>query len=158
MFKRILCATDGSANAGDALEVARSLAFADDATLTVVHVVERIVTDRGLAWYAGEEDVVSRVRRTEAELSAAGLDVSTKIIDRFGIQPATIIAGVAQSLDSDVIVVGTRGVSSHSGMLVGSVTPRLLHAAPCPVLAVPPRPVAPAPASLTEQDAAIYLG
>ena len=34
-------------------------------------------------------------------------------------------------------MVGTRGHTPLGGMLLGSVTQRLLHIAPCPVLAVP---------------------
>ena len=37
-----------------------------------------------------------------------------------------------------MIVVGTRGRTALSGLLLGGVTQRLLHIAPCPVLAVPP--------------------
>ena len=43
----------------------------------------------------------------------------------------------ARELSADVIVVGTRGHGRRSGMLLGSVTQRLLHVAPCPVVAVP---------------------
>lgn len=33
---------------------------------------------------------------------------------------------------------GTRGYPAIGGLLLGSVTQRLLHIAPCPVLTVPP--------------------
>jgi nucleotide-binding universal stress UspA family protein len=41
--------------------------------------------------------------------------------------------------ESDAIVVGTRGHTPIAGLLVGSVTQRLLHIAPCPVIVVPNR-------------------
>jgi nucleotide-binding universal stress UspA family protein len=52
---------------------------------------------------------------------------------------AHAIADVAAEAEGDVIVVGTRGHTAFSGLLLGSVTQRLLHIAPCPVLAVPNR-------------------
>jgi nucleotide-binding universal stress UspA family protein len=46
-------------------------------------------------------------------------------------------AAVARDTPADVIVVGTRGHGRVAGLLLGSVTQRLLHIAPCPILAVP---------------------
>ena len=51
--------------------------------------------------------------------------------------PAHMIAQVAERLKADVIITGTRGHTAIAGILLGSVTQRLLHLAHCPVLVVP---------------------
>ncbi len=47
------------------------------------------------------------------------------------------IASIADDADADLIVCGTRGHSAVAGLLLGSVTQRLLHLARQPVLVVP---------------------
>ncbi|HEX5192075.1 MAG TPA: universal stress protein [Solirubrobacteraceae bacterium] len=49
------------------------------------------------------------------------------------------IADAASEGQGDVIVVGTRGHTAIGGLLLGSVTQRLLHVAHCPVVVVPTR-------------------
>jgi nucleotide-binding universal stress UspA family protein len=46
-------------------------------------------------------------------------------------------AEIARAVGADVIVVGIRGHTQLAGLLLGSITQRLLHVAPCPVLAIP---------------------
>jgi nucleotide-binding universal stress UspA family protein len=51
--------------------------------------------------------------------------------------PAHAIEEIAEGADADLIVAGTRGHAPVSGLLLGSVTQRLLHIAKRPVLVVP---------------------
>jgi nucleotide-binding universal stress UspA family protein len=140
MFSRILWATDGSDNADRALAVAKSLASQERAPLTIAHVVQKIATsgDKALGWYADEDRVTAKLKRIEAELSEEGLDVTLTVVNHVGPQPAHEIADLARETGADLIVVCTRGHGALPGLLLGSVTQRLLHVAPCPVLVVPP--------------------
>ncbi|MGZ4166791.1 MAG: universal stress protein [Solirubrobacteraceae bacterium] len=140
MFKRIMWATDGSENADRALAVAKSLASEETATLTIVHIVQKIATsgDKALGWYANEELVEAKVEQVASQLSKEGVNVSVKMVTHVGPQPAHQIAELAREAGADLIVVGSRGHGVISGLVLGSVTQRLLHVAPCPVLVVPP--------------------
>ena len=52
--------------------------------------------------------------------------------------PANVLAEVAARDGADVIVIGTRGHSTIAGILTGSVAHRLVHAAHCPLMMIPP--------------------
>jgi nucleotide-binding universal stress UspA family protein len=51
---------------------------------------------------------------------------------------ADVIVGRAATDAADLIVMGTRGRTGIKGLFVGSVAERVLRAAPCPVMVVPP--------------------
>lgn len=144
MFKTIVWATDGSPNADHALPVAKALAQEHGTALVVVHIVQRFATETGLAVHADEELVKDRLESVVEGLSGEGIDATLKIVNHIGPQPAHEIADVARELGADLIVLGTRGHGSVAGLLLGSVVLRLLHVAPCPVVAVPAIP-SPAP-------------
>jgi nucleotide-binding universal stress UspA family protein len=138
MFKTIIWATDGSEAAARALETALGLRAESGGKLVVVHADERLGGRAGGApVLADEEDVRARLSAEVAELKESGTDATLRVVHGTNIDPADLIAGVAEEVGADVIVVGTRGHGRVAGMLLGSVTQRLLHVAPCPVLAVP---------------------
>jgi nucleotide-binding universal stress UspA family protein len=150
MFKTIIWATDGTKNADRALPYAKALAQAEEATLVVAHVVERYASHKasGLAVHADEEQVEAKLKKLTAQLSDEGLSTDLRIVSHVGPQAAHEIAEIAQEAGADLIVVGCRGHAAITGLMIGSVTQRLLHVSPCPVLVVPPIGVpAPEPAA-----------
>ncbi|OHV09683.1 universal stress protein [Kushneria phosphatilytica] len=50
--------------------------------------------------------------------------------------PAHIIVDEAERLKVDAIVIGSRGLSDFRGLVVGSVSHRVSHTAPCTVISV----------------------
>ena len=74
-----------------------------------------------------------------AELSGNGMTASLETTRAKVGGAAHAIAEAAAAHHSDAIVIGTRGLTPIGGLLVGSVTQRLLHISPCPVIAVPTR-------------------
>jgi nucleotide-binding universal stress UspA family protein len=140
MFETIVWATDGSRAADRALPLAQELAEQSHGKLVVIHVKELMVgRAAGYPVFADDENIEARVREQFDALEDAGIDATLELFTEAGSQPAYAIAKVAEGYGADVIVVGTRGHGPVAGLLLGSVTQRLLHIAHCPVLAVPDR-------------------
>jgi nucleotide-binding universal stress UspA family protein len=144
MFKTIIWATDGSESADRALPTALDLTAEAHGRLLVVHADAHLGGRAGgVPVIADEENVQSELVSKVNELVESGIDASFRVVKGTNKDPADLIAAVATDVDADVIVVGTRGHGRVAGMLLGSVTQRLLHVAPCPVLAVPAKVAAP---------------
>jgi nucleotide-binding universal stress UspA family protein len=140
LFTTVVWATDGSENAARALPYAKALASGDGAMLVAIHIVQGTANrtpGRDSAAETSNEDATT-VRKLVGELPQDGMKAILKVLEFAGPQPAQGIADIAQEVGADVIVVGTRERSAVAGLLTGSVTERLIHIAPCPVLSVPP--------------------
>jgi nucleotide-binding universal stress UspA family protein len=138
MFKTIVWATDGSDAADKALPYAKSLAADPGRTLVVVHAKELLIGRAGgYPVLANEDELEAKIRGQVEEAREDGIDATFKLVAGGAQQAAHMIADAAAELKADVIIVGSRGHGPIAGLLLGSVTQRLLHIAPCPVLAVP---------------------
>ena len=138
MFKTIIWASDGSEHADRALDYARKLAEASSGRVIALHVREVTVgRSAGYPVQIDEDEVERKIQTQAEELKAAGIDATYRQTGAAAGGAAHAIADVAAEENADVIVAGTRGHAPITGLLVGSVTHRLLHVAHCPVLAVP---------------------
>jgi nucleotide-binding universal stress UspA family protein len=135
---KVIWATDGSANADEALPFAKSLVGAHGGSLIAVH-CDEILYGKAPGFPLRAEDVgrEAKIRTQVDELRAEGLDA--KLVELTGpvAKAASMIADLAATTDADVIVVGTRGLGPLAGMILGSLTQKLVHVAPCSVVAVP---------------------
>jgi nucleotide-binding universal stress UspA family protein len=136
MFKTIMVGLDGSKGADHALDFAVDLARRDGAAL-VLATVDEVTIGRGVAPVHTSEEVRAEIDRKAEELRASGLDVAVEQEATIVGGPAAMLAKIAESRDADLVVVGTRGHSAAAGVVLGSVSQRLLHIASQPVLVVP---------------------
>ena len=133
-MERILIAYDGSEGAERALDEAARLA--NGSTVTVVGVAELLPQfGRAGAMMLPETYAERKAELTEAKAKLAKLGVDAETVERRG-DPATMIIDEAAQEEADLIVVGTRGLSTAKSWLLGSVSSRVMHHAPCNVLVV----------------------
>jgi nucleotide-binding universal stress UspA family protein len=140
MFTKILWATDGSAASDGTLPLVKELVRSEQAELIVFHSEPQLVGSLtyGYPVYVEEDEIKDKIRRQAQELADAGIVAEAVIISGTtwgGV--ARDIASAAETHDADLVIVATRGHTEVGGLLVGSVTHRLLHIASCPVLVLP---------------------
>lgn len=138
MFKNILLAYDGSDCSKKALVYAMSLAEQYGAAFWLVHVFphtsdllgyedyEKLFAKRKSAGQVVVDDALLKLEKST-------LKVYTELLEG---PEAESILQVAQSSQADLIVIGTRGLGAVKGLLLGSVSRKVIHFAACPVMVV----------------------
>lgn len=136
-LRRILLAVDDSAQARDAVALAISLAKLSDAEVIVVHV--RVHTHIHGVRISMEPSARSTTVFDSAlrRLRRAGVRSSSQVASGVVGEEARLIEEVADQVDADLIVVGSRGLSLVRAILEGSVSYDLIHRRRRPVLTVP---------------------
>jgi nucleotide-binding universal stress UspA family protein len=137
MFDTIVLALDGSDEARNAIPVATELAEKEEAKLVIAHVLQYPAAKGGEVPPPGEDEIRAEIKQQAEDLSTRGIPVEVEFADAVLGGPAHAIVDIADRTGADLIVTGTRGRTSVAGVLLGSVTHRLLHIAKRPVLAVP---------------------
>lgn len=142
MVRKILVAVDGSKPSVEAAHFAMDLATQTQAELTFLFVIEtpQVIPVGPLSGYVTTSQARSEedVKKAEAIVEhiakeRPGLKVATRV--ELG-EPVETICEVAKNVGSDLIVVGARGHNAAQRFLMGSVSDRVVHHAPCPVMVV----------------------
>lgn len=139
MFTNILLGVDGSEHALRAAQKAGDLAR--NMSSKIVRIV---VAYDPVPPYLGEPNMQTAIsaRMKEADeilhkaIGALGKipgEVHTEILEG---PPAEAILEVANARNSDLIIMGSRGLGRLRGVLLGSQTQKVVQHAPCPVLIV----------------------
>jgi nucleotide-binding universal stress UspA family protein len=136
MFERILLAYDGSCHAQRALAMAQELAQKFGASVRIVYAFHPIslVLGNPLVEQAMQRETAhgtELVSEAAEHLRAAGLDPHVEVLEG---PPADAILRVAAIRQSDLIIMGSRGLGDAAAMFMGSVSHKVLHSAKCPVL------------------------
>ena len=127
MFETVLFPIDQSREALEAAGKALELARSHSSRLVLLSVVQPERPEMH-----DHQAVSALLAETRERFEQAG--VSCQEIEREG-KPAFVICDVADELNVDVIVMGTRGVNLETEG--GSTAARVIQLAPCPVLVVP---------------------
>ncbi|MFP3178632.1 MAG: universal stress protein [Thermocladium sp.] len=138
MFQKIVVAYDGSPHSKRALDMAIDIAKKYGSRLYIIEVVDpaaliglgvspvpQTVLDQ---LYQKAKDDIEEVRKR-----AAGLETEGQVLEG---DPATSILEFVDKVKADLLVSGSRGLSTLKRLFLGSVSSRLVSEARIPVLVV----------------------
>jgi nucleotide-binding universal stress UspA family protein len=140
-IRRILVPLDFSEHAESILTSAGHLAEEHGSRVLLLHVYHLPVEFQQLEgaylppdfWANVKNEAEQQLDKYAVKLKDTGVEVESFVREGY---PATVIVEEADSLDADLIVIGTHGHSGLKHLLLGSIAERVVQKAPCPVLTV----------------------
>jgi nucleotide-binding universal stress UspA family protein len=138
MFRKILAASDGSAGASAALDVAIDLAVKGGAELHMICVQEIPRFAETMDEVDGEKEAAEQrlmpvIQRAKERAAQKGLSLETHLLSG---HPVAAVVEFVRAHDFDLLVIGFMGHSALYNRIIGSTTDRLVDHAPCTVLVV----------------------
>ena len=138
---KLLVAVDGSEHSAKAVATRRDDCAAElHADVVVLHQrSDEAHGPRTSGTLRRERDrgpVDRRLRLSSALLAAGAASAAAQVVRGLHGEEAQAIIDVARDEDADIIVVGPRGLGRLQGLLLGSVTSKLVQLADRPVLVV----------------------
>lgn len=141
-FEKILVPADFSEHSAEAVRTAADLSRVYDAPLTIIHVFDPAIYALPEAYVLFTPEQLDKVvGALESQLAGfkqlatdgGAVQVETRLLHGF---VASQIIEVAGTSGASLIVMGTRGRTGLSHLLLGSVAERVVRLAPCAVLTV----------------------
>ncbi|HLA86568.1 MAG TPA: universal stress protein [Anaerolineales bacterium] len=139
MFDKILLAVDGSDHAlqaaRKAAELARAMNSKDFRIVVAYDFIPPYLGEPNMqsAINARMDDANAFVQKAMETVGKIPCEIHVELIEG---SPAEAIIKVANSFKCDVIVMGSRGLGTLAGLLLGSTSQKVVAHAPCPVLIV----------------------
>lgn len=143
MFNHILVPVDGSSTARQAIDRAVTIAEAFKSAVTLIYVIDPYAfTGVGTDFSYGQSEYLSAATaEADAALSAArqvfeahGIAVQASVVEGHSIYQAILDA--AESVNADLVVMGSHGRRGLEKLVLGSVTAQVLSHAHLSVLVV----------------------
>jgi nucleotide-binding universal stress UspA family protein len=143
LYPKIIAPVDGSEISYKALDAALILSEKLGSNITAIHVMEDIpVTNIESQKLLNDMLEISAVCKQHGKniLSKCsetaknkGLNVNTVLLKG---NPASIILDFCRNGKCDLIIMGNRGLGEIKEFILGSVSSKILHNSPCPVLLI----------------------
>lgn len=137
MFKTVLFPIDQSRESREAADTVAKLVNTFQSKLVLLSVVESAdqppVTAADQVMTSAEA-IAKLLEEAKTLFGQQGIDA--EVIEREG-KPAFTICDVADEVEADLIIMGSRGLGLTDEGAAESVTNRVINLSPCPVLIVP---------------------
>jgi nucleotide-binding universal stress UspA family protein len=140
MFNKILAAIDGSEMSDKAFETALAMAKENKSQLTLINVGKMVSFPEGMALETVNEfyEAISKagqemLHRGKWMAESKGIKTDVHYVEG---DPAAQIIKLAKDGNYQLIIIGSRGLGPFKELMLGSVSHRVSHLAPCPVLIV----------------------
>ena len=141
MFGTIVVGVDAFGHAGHAVQTVAKIAAETKDKVVVFHGVA-VHQGKGTVYVTESgDDAQHLVDRYVAQLTAAGVPTTGEVHRELAIGIGGALIDVATGHHAGLLVVGTRGRSDLTSMLLGSVAHEVVHKSPLPVLVVPDKTV-----------------
>lgn len=142
-MRHMLVATDGSSPADRAVDIAAEFAKALGGDLLIVTVAGGLSGEEVRQLARAERDIADALESFSSQILVAArgraqrLDLTAVKVQTSWGDPAEAIIEAARREHCDAIVVGRRGRGRLAGLLLGSVSQKVVTLAPCTVIVVP---------------------
>jgi len=148
VIRNILVGVDGSENSDRALDFALDLAEKYNASIMILNVSESLalaaIPEQTIAYTGSNNVIIDKDLRqiheeilsksvARAKTAKPNLTISSMLKEG---EPALEIVNTANEGGFDVIVIGHRGLSRLKELFLGSISEKVAHLTPCPLIII----------------------
>jgi len=135
MFQTVLFPVNDSRESREAAEVVANVVQKYSSRLVLLSVRVPAESEETSQQSMSDYEAIAKLLEG-AKAMFAQQGIETEVMEREG-KPAFVICDIADEIDANLIVMGSRGMGLTEEGISDSVTNRVVNLSPCPVLIVP---------------------